>query len=227
MQRTIRVTTIFFFGIAALLCFARPASAAALSPASVIAAINHERASAALPDLHTDQRLMQAAKNKLNDMAAQHYFDHASPTGDMPWDFFDAAGYTYRASGENLARDYFSISSLINSWMNSDTHRDNLLSLVFQDIGVAIGPADGHTVVVALFGSTDVKPLVAGVETQDTTVSEPTNLVPTIIPNNPQALNNEVSGQKVIHTQSLATLPFLIFSIIAAATVLALGIKAG
>ncbi|MFA5051674.1 MAG: CAP domain-containing protein [Patescibacteria group bacterium] len=140
-------------------------SAAALSPQTVIAAINHERGTAGLPDLNTDQRLTQAAKDKLNDMASQHYFDHSSPTGTMPWDFLDQAGYPYRASGENLARDYFNTASVISAWQNSDTHRANMLSTVFKDAGVAIGSVDGHTVIVAMFGSTAITPQVAGEST--------------------------------------------------------------
>jgi len=140
-------------------------SAAALSPQTVISAINHERESASLPDLTVDQRLTQAARDKLNDMATHQYFDHASPSGDMPWDFLDAAGYPYRASGENLAQDYFSTASVISAWQQSDTHRANMLSTVFKDAGVAIGSVDGHTVVVALFGSTTSTPQVAGEST--------------------------------------------------------------
>ncbi|MFH1207341.1 MAG: CAP domain-containing protein [Patescibacteria group bacterium] len=169
----------FMFLLVPIFCHA-----AALSPASIITAINQEREKNNLTSLITEEHLMQSVNSKLADMAAQKYFDHISPTGDMPWDFLDAAGYPYRASGENLAQDYFNTSSLINAWLQSDTHRANMLSTVFKDIGVAIGTVDGHTVIVASFGATTLMPKVAGMA-----IDQPEQNTSASIPKTPQKIN--------------------------------------
>lgn len=137
--------------------------AASLTPASVITAINQERQRLNLPELVTDQRLVQASKEKIADMAANHYIDHVNPAGDMPWDYLDAAGYPYRTAGENIGKDFFNTSAVMNAWMASDTHHANIVSIAFKDIGAAIGTVDGHMVITTMFGATTLTPSVAGI----------------------------------------------------------------
>jgi hypothetical protein len=52
--------------------------------------------------------------------------------------FFGKVGYSYLYAGENLARDFYDSYSLIDSWMSSDTHRKNLLSPNFTEVGFGI-----------------------------------------------------------------------------------------
>lgn len=107
--------------------------------------------------LTSDANLMQAAQMKAEDMAKDHFFAHTAPDGTVAWDYFKKVGYTYETAGENLAITNESASSVINGWLNSQTHRDNLLG-EYNDIGIgmaAFGDYEGHKntfVVVALYG---------------------------------------------------------------------------
>ena len=142
--------------------------AAQIAPSEVIRLTNVERASKGLPALKSDPLLTAAAARKAGDMIARDYWAHVSPVGTQPWFFISEAGYSYRYAGENLARDFSDPASVVKAWMNSPSHRDNLLSNRYQDIGIAVidGRLTGHdtTLVVQMFGTK----LTAGV-TSDVT----------------------------------------------------------
>jgi hypothetical protein len=66
-------------------------------------------------------------------------------------------GYKYRYAGENLARDFSSASSAVDAWMNSPSHRDNILNGNYKDVGIGVvegnlGGAD-TTIIVQFFGT--------------------------------------------------------------------------
>jgi hypothetical protein len=94
---------------------------------------------------------------KGTDMLNRNYWAHVAPDGTEPWAFFINAGYKYRYAGENLARDFSSASSTVDAWMASPSHRENLLSNKYKDIGVAVveGNLNGvdTTIVVQFFGT--------------------------------------------------------------------------
>src|SRR5690606_22355375 len=56
-----------------------------------------------------------------------------------------------------LARDFDTSQGVINGWLNSPSHRENMLTAGYKDIGIAVlnGVLDGHetTLVVQLFGT--------------------------------------------------------------------------
>jgi hypothetical protein len=90
-------------------------------------------------------------------MYARDYWAHVSPIGTQPWFFITESGYQYRYAGENLARDFSDPDSVVKAWMNSPSHKDNLLSDKYHDIGVAVvdGKLGGQetTLVVQMFGT--------------------------------------------------------------------------
>src|SRR5688572_3355425 len=69
----------------------------------------------------------------------------------------DEAGYAYEYAGENLAHGFDTSTGVVAGWMNSSSHRDNMLDGSYHDIGVAQanGVIEGQptTVVVALYAS--------------------------------------------------------------------------
>ncbi len=131
--------------------------AAQIAPEEVIRLTNIERQSRGLNPLKSDPLLTKAAARKAGDMVARDYWAHVSPTGTQPWFFISESGYSYRYAGENLARDFSDPASVVKAWMNSPSHRDNLLSNRYQDIGIAVidGRLTGHdtTLVVQMFGT--------------------------------------------------------------------------
>lgn len=123
----------------------------------VIAETNQEREKAGLNSLHLNQQLSAAALAKAQDMLNDQYWSHVSPDGDEPWDFIKQSGYTYRVAGENLARDFHHASDMIDAWMNSPSHRANILNGNYDEIGIAVvkGKLEGFetVLVVQMFGT--------------------------------------------------------------------------
>jgi hypothetical protein len=131
--------------------------AANISPDEVIRLTNENRAAAGLSSVSLDPFLTQAAQAKGADMLAKGYWAHVAPDGSQPWNFFTNAGYEYHYAGENLARDFSSPQAAVDAWMNSPSHKDNLLSPKYRDIGVAVveGRLSGveTTIIVQMFGT--------------------------------------------------------------------------
>jgi len=128
-----------------------------ITPERVVEITNQKRAEQGLSPLTINSQLNEAAQRKAGDMFAFNYWSHVSPSGRSPWSFFQEAGYKYLYAGENLARDFMNSQAVVEAWMNSSTHRDNLLSKNYQEIGLAVvnGTLNGveTTLVVQLFGT--------------------------------------------------------------------------
>ena len=131
--------------------------------------------------------LDKAAQLKAEDMAVKGYFAHTSPEGKTPWYWFDQVGYRYTYAGENLAVNFFETEDVANAWMNSPTHRANIVKKDYTEIGigVALGIYQGRsTVFVAqLFA----KPLVfPATKTITETPTAPTPPTKTVTPTAPK-----------------------------------------
>ena len=99
---------------------------------------NQERSKLGLPALKYNSLLSQSATQKAQDMFANNYWAHTSPSGTTPWNFFKNVGYKYSVAGENLARDFYDTESLMKAWMNSPTHKENIISSKYQEIGIGV-----------------------------------------------------------------------------------------
>ena len=155
--------------------------AANISPEEVIRLTNEKRAEDGLAPLSLNSVLSQAAQAKGNDMLNKDYWAHVAPDGTEPWSFFANAGYKYRYAGENLARDFSNSASIVEAWMASPTHRDNILSPKYKEIGMAVVEGDLNgvdtTIIVQFFGtqlsdSSEVVPVAAS-ELKPTVVPKP------------------------------------------------------
>src|SRR3989344_2681034 len=143
-------------------------NASDLTAQNILTAVSGERALRNLNSLNTDSRLSAAAEFKSNDMMNRRYFSHTDPEGNYIWGKITAAGYTpYLQLGENLAIEFYNTESLVSAWMNSPTHRANILNQGFKDqgMGLAFGiPEQGQyfSSIANTFGSlvpTKKKPL--------------------------------------------------------------------
>lgn len=130
---------------------------AAVIQLQVIALTNAERLQNNVGVLTENPLLDAAAKAKAQDMAANGYFAHVGPDGKKPWAWITEAGYTYRYAGENLAVRFNDSQEVVNAWMNSPTHRANIVKGVYREIGVATaqGLYEGQpaTYIVQYFGT--------------------------------------------------------------------------
>lgn len=131
-------------------------------PAVVVGLTNQERAENSAAPLVRNSVLDEAAQLKAEHMARNEYFSHYSPDGVSPWYWFDEAGYVYAYAGENLAIHFTDSSEVVEAWMNSPLHRENIVNNVYTEIGVgtAKGKYEGYDTVyvVQLFGTPAVAP---------------------------------------------------------------------
>jgi len=125
---------------------------AVVTSSELIELANQERVAKGLPALKLNDKLVQAAQQKAQDMLINNYFAHTSPLGVTPWHWFDVVGYNYVAAGENLAKDFTDSQFLHQAWMNSPSHRDNILNNNYQEIGIAVveGEMNGGNTVLAV-----------------------------------------------------------------------------
>lgn len=118
----------------------------------VTALTNAERAAAGCGDVATDERLRTAARGHSEDMAVNDYFSHTGLDGRSPFDRMSDAGYPDPA-GENIAYGYRTPADVMEGWMNSTGHRENLLTCGHQTIGVGIAyDGDGRPYWTQVFG---------------------------------------------------------------------------
>ncbi|MGW2203608.1 CAP domain-containing protein [Streptomyces sp. NPDC001774] len=117
-------------------------SRAAAAEAEVVRLVNQERAKVGCTPVRSDSALAALAGAFSTDMAARGFFDHTDPDGDTPWDRASQAGVS-GMGGENIARGQVDAAAVMDSWMNSDGHRANILNCDYKTLGVGVHFADG------------------------------------------------------------------------------------
>lgn len=110
---------------------------AAIITSVLVDLTNKDRLSMDLMPLSRSNILDTAAALKADDMVMYSYFAHTSPSGVTPWAWFDEVGYTFRYAGENLAVNFTDSEKVENAWMNSPSHKENILNPDFTEIGLA------------------------------------------------------------------------------------------
>lgn len=118
----------------------------ASEPCGVFQIVNRERLDAGLSSYAYNVELAVAAQLHAEDMAANGYFDHTSQDGRNFSQRAEEAGYDAFPRGENIAAGQTTPEGVMDSWMNSDGHRANILSGDSNEIGV--GFAENHWVQV-------------------------------------------------------------------------------
>ncbi|MBT6401595.1 CAP domain-containing protein [candidate division WWE3 bacterium] len=127
-----------------------------INAADLLIETNEARADEGLSPLTVNHDLEAAARKKAAHMFQQDYWAHVSPDGVAPWDFILNEGYDYTYAGENLAKNFRNSDHVVKGWIQSPSHRDNLLNTQYQEIGFAVmdGVLQGYetTLVVQMFG---------------------------------------------------------------------------
>jgi uncharacterized protein YkwD len=121
---------------------------AAMSPAEdayareVLRLVNVERGNVGAPPVAWDDSLASVAYGHSVDMDARNFFSHTNPSGQGPSERLAAAGVTgLRMWGENIAYGQSDPADVMNAWMNSTGHRNNILNPSFTLLGVGVhGP---------------------------------------------------------------------------------------
>jgi len=148
---------------------------AAVITSRLVSLTNSDRSDNGLGTLTVNPELTAAAQAKANDMAAKGYFAHVSPDGRTSWSWFKDAGYSFTYAGENLAVDFTDSDDVNTAWLNSPTHRANIMNGHFTEIGIATaeGEFEGHKTifVVQMFGT----PAASSAPSKVVTVTSPKN----------------------------------------------------
>ncbi|MFZ5559597.1 MAG: CAP domain-containing protein [Patescibacteria group bacterium] len=124
-----------------------------LTKAGVIKWTNTQRAKYGLPILKENLKLDASAQLKVEDMFKNQYFGHTSPSGVEVGDLANEVAYEFISIGENLALGNFENDErLVEAWMNSPGHRENILNTKYKEIGVAVfeGTFEGKTTWLAV-----------------------------------------------------------------------------
>ncbi|MBD3362559.1 hypothetical protein GF362_02465 [Candidatus Dojkabacteria bacterium] len=103
---------------------------------SVVYLHNRERAKQDLSQLTVNSKLVASANKKAQLMLEHDCWDHYCPPGMSPWDLFNESHYEYLYAGENLAEGFVDNSVMMKAWMNSPTHKENVLKKEFSEIGI-------------------------------------------------------------------------------------------
>lgn len=115
----------------------------------VLALVNQERAAEGLPALTMDKDLLDAAMQRAYEIAI--YFDHYRPNGEICY------SATEKMYGENIAAGQTSPTFVMNSWMNSQGHRGNILSQNYSSIGIGAVTVNGTCYWVQCFGGSAIE----------------------------------------------------------------------
>ena len=111
----------------------------------VLALVNRNRRGAGCGELTPDRRLIAAANAHAADMAQRGYFAHESPRGDKAGNRVAGAGYEWRRYGENIARGQRTPFEVVDDWMDSPEHRENILDCRLDQMGVGLAIAKDDT----------------------------------------------------------------------------------
>jgi len=126
------------FLVQVLFVFDKTNFLASVLPGVLVQNTNESRLNNNAGPLFVNDLLQKAAELKAQDMALQGYFAHNSPDGKTPWYWLDQVGYRYSYAGENLAVNFFESADISIAWMNSPSHRANIIKQDYTEIGIGI-----------------------------------------------------------------------------------------
>lgn len=104
----------------------------------IVKLVNEERSKQGLPSLKENWELSRIARVKSQDMINNNYFSHNSPIYGTPFNMIKNFGLTFSSAAENIAYGQQNAKSVMNSWMNSQGHKANILNPNYNQIGVGI-----------------------------------------------------------------------------------------
>lgn len=152
-----------------------------MSSGGLQSSTNQQRAAGGLGTLAINAALSSAAQAKANDMVSRNYWSHNTPDGQEPWVFMDGAGYKYQKAGENLAYGFTNSDDTVAGWMNSASHKANMLDGDFTEVGFGFANSENfnnngqQTVIVAMYG----KPQVLAANNPAPAAPQPAPVAPT------------------------------------------------
>lgn len=141
-----------------LLLIASPACAHADTDAQTLLKLHNSfRQKIGIRGLCLNQKLMTAAEKFCLYMAATDDFDHVSRNGPTPESRLDEVDYDWEMYGENIAFGQTTADEVMDAWITSPGHRENIVEPEFEEAGFArCGPAD-ESYWVSIFGASGLR----------------------------------------------------------------------
>jgi uncharacterized protein YkwD len=90
----------------------------------------------AVPPLGLSSKLTRSALEHSQDMARHNQFDHEGTDGSTPAQRATRAGYVWRTVGENIAAGATSAEEVMEGWLASPGHCENLMDPRFTETGI-------------------------------------------------------------------------------------------
>jgi uncharacterized protein YkwD len=100
--------------------------------------VNENRRRGGCGNLTVDRRLIVAANRHASDMARRGYFAHEDTRGERAGERVQDAGYQWSRYGENIARGQDSVAEVVDGWMRSPEHRENIMDCGLREVGVGL-----------------------------------------------------------------------------------------
>jgi uncharacterized protein YkwD len=104
--------------------------------------VNEERTRESLAPVTWCPALARSATDHSQDMALKNYFEHESLDGREVSDRAEAQGYDYRTVGENIAVGQRDVEEVMQGWMDSPGHRENILRPEYTHLGSGVATGD-------------------------------------------------------------------------------------
>lgn len=102
----------------------------------VIRIVNEERAKQGLQPLKKNNDLCKVAGIRATETTS--LFSHTRPNGESCFTILKEYNISYMTVGENIAADQQTPAEVMNAWMNSQGHRENIMNSSFGQIGVGV-----------------------------------------------------------------------------------------
>ena len=96
--------------------------------------VNEEREKQGLDKLILDESLMKAANVRAQELSEK--YSHTRPNGESCFSILEENNIEYSTAGENIALGYITGEDVMDGWMNSKGHRENILNPMFNKIGI-------------------------------------------------------------------------------------------
>ncbi len=128
---------LLFFLLTGVFLFPQIAYQAEITDKNIIKLTNQERKHKNLNSLTANQYLAKTAHQKAQDIIKTQTFAHHIK-GKKFSSWAQESNYDYAYLGENLAIDFSNCESVIKAWLESPSHRENLLNPNYEEIGVAV-----------------------------------------------------------------------------------------
>lgn len=111
----------------------------------VLTLVNQKRAAGAtcggvakppVPAVTLDTKLRCAARKHSMDMGTNNFFSHTGSNGSIFSQRITSAGYVWKAAGENIAAGYATAAAVVNGWMASPGHCNNIMNGNYKHLGI-------------------------------------------------------------------------------------------